>query len=337
MAGGAGSPSGLGKGVQRFTRVVVPVPRRSFTNTSTWPLVSQRRGGVGAGVHPVTRLVALAPKATNTPSALMAGASGEATPPPQGSELPGGGLRARRHATVGLGSPGGDADPGGGAVLAVTHEHVTAGEVSGSGRRRDTVGVVGDQVEGPREEGDVATVGADGRQGAVGAGRGVLEGRGEAGAVVQVDGKLFDPGLVRIWFDGPSGQLLAELRAAPDGTFTQQVRIPANAQPGPHSILATLRSERDGRAYSAPSSFVVEGAASPSPPPAQSGPPPESRPAPNQAVAPRGAPQSAPAAAGAPQGSSAPVGAGGAATAVHVGPGAAPGPLNRAPPNRARR
>lgn len=97
--------------------------------------------------------------------------------------------------------------------------------------------------------------------------------RGEAGATIDVNGNTFDQGVVRIWFDGPSGAPLAELSASPDGTFIQQVRIPAGAQPGAHSIVATIRSERDGRFYTAPASFVVEGAAAPASPPAQGAPP----------------------------------------------------------------
>ena len=154
--------------------------------------------------------------------------------------------------------------------------------------------------------------------------------RGEAGALVNVDGSLFDPGVVRIWFDGPSGQLLATLRAAPDKTFHQQVRIPAGAQPGHHSILATVQSEVNGRYYSAPSSFVVEGVAAPQPPPAQAAPPSgSSRAAPSQTGAPRATPQSGLAAPGAPQGSFSP--AGGQAVGAAPGQQAVPGEVTTEP------
>jgi hypothetical protein len=139
--------------------------------------------------------------------------------------------------------------------------------------------------------------------------------RAQAGSMVDVSGRTFDPGVVRIWFDNTSGVPMAELRAQPDGTFTQSVRIPASAQPGSHSIVATLRSERDGRSYTAPTSFIVEGAArSPSPPPvvappAQSSP---TAPSPAQAAQPATARQTsrvpglAPGAAASPQGTGTP-------------------------------
>lgn len=79
--------------MHRLTRVVVPEPRRSWTKMSATRLVSQVRS-LPVGVQGVTRLVALAVKATKVPSPLIAGVSAPVAPPKHGRRL--GGRRRER-------------------------------------------------------------------------------------------------------------------------------------------------------------------------------------------------------------------------------------------------